>query len=167
MKVSFSQFRIRLSKIQNMHSLTGAETHAINTLLKIRFSTEKCLRYNFNMLEKTSWTPIFLLRLNQLKLHHYRRALQENVRTNRYSSFKVADDFFKGFHRFWFVSGFEVSIYFLSEKISSKDTPSQTTLTHPRIKIGSNPTKWLIIAVASSKFSGTPNARKITAQKAS
>jgi len=56
---------------------------------------------------------------------------------------------------------------FLKVKISSKDTPSQITPTHPRITIGNSPTKWLVIAVANSRFSGTPNERKIIAQKAS
>jgi len=56
---------------------------------------------------------------------------------------------------------------FFNVKISSKDIPSQITLVHPRITIGNSPTKWLVIAVANRRFSGTPNERKISAQKAS
>ena len=74
---------------------------------------------------------------------------------------------------FWFyvviagfgvVSGFVSPVNFLRENISSKDMPSQTTLMAPIIMIGSSPTMWLIRAVASSRFSGTPSAKKISPQ---
>ena len=56
---------------------------------------------------------------------------------------------------------------FLSEKISSKETPSQTTLMAPKIMIGSSPTRWLTKAVAVRRFSGIPSEKKIAHQKAS
>ena len=57
-----------------------------------------------------------------------------------------------------------VLAYFLSEKISSKDMPSQTMLMDPMIMTGSSPIRWLIRAVAKSRFSGTPSAKKISPQ---
>ena len=59
---------------------------------------------------------------------------------------------------------FVVPAYFLSEKISSKETPSQTTLMAPMITTGNTPIRWLIRAVAKSRFSGTPSAKKISPQ---
>ena len=55
----------------------------------------------------------------------------------------------------------------MSEKISSKETPSQTTLMAPKIMIGSSPTRWLTKAVAVRRFSGIPSEKKIAHQKAS
>lgn len=57
--------------------------------------------------------------------------------------------------------------YFLSEKISSKEMPSQTTLMDPKIMTGNSPTKWLIKAVAVRRFSGMPSEKKIAHQKVS
>ena len=61
-----------------------------------------------------------------------------------------------------------VPAYFLSEKISSKETPSQTTLMQPRMPIGSSPTRWLVTPMATSVVSSVVlSAKKISAQKIS
>ena len=66
------------------------------------------------------------------------------------------------------MAGFVLLVYFLSEKISSKEMPTHTTLIAPMIMIGIRPTKWLIKAVAtSSRLSSTPSAKKIVNQAAS
>jgi protoporphyrinogen oxidase len=49
-------------------------------------------------------------------------------------------------------TGFVAATYFLNVKISSKETPSQTTLTHPTIIVGNSPIKWLITPMARSKI---------------